>query len=309
MAASPRCCADLLPDLNVRVTLALLALTFSGPIWADSDTPLFDYANSQPTVTRPVNSALSKQIATFEAEMARHPPPPDAECAHTLGAIRFAQTYEDLGSAQSNSGDYEAAIEAFQKALACTPRAGTLYAALASEFLHVGRLSDARAATARGAQVSDNSPALDSIIMQIDFIEEHWADTVARLRAMVATQTDDERATYYQCFLWLAQRRAGVKEPELVTRTSELEGWPLPILETLNGKMTEQELLEAVQDEDNELRRRELLVEALYYTGQMRLANGQAETARRYFAAVVNQKVVHFIEHHMALAELIKMQD
>ena len=42
--------------------------------------------------------------------------------------------------------------------------------------------------------------------------------------------------------------------------------------------------------------------------GQLRLAKGEADTARRYFAATVNLKVLYFIEHHMALAEIAKMQ-
>lgn len=294
-------------------TLILAALTIvssaasAEEIEPGRETPLFDYANSQPTVTRPIDTTFTKEITAVEAEFTRHPPPPDAECAHTLGASRFARMYDDVGVFQSNIGDYDAAIISFQKALACTPRVANLYAELASEFLHKGRLAEARATLAKGTAIDAESAALDSVIMQLDFIEERWAESVSRLRAMIA-QTDDERATYYLCFLWLAQRRAGVKQPDLVTRTNEYDEWPAPILETLNGSRTEQELLEAVLEEKNEIRRRQLLVEALFYIGQRRLADGEALTARRYFATVVNQKVLQFIEHHLALAELVKMQ-
>jgi lipoprotein NlpI len=239
--------------------------------------------------------------------MARHPPPADSECAHTLGASRFARQYDDLGAAQSNAGDFTAAIASFEKALACTPRAPNLYAQLASELLHAGRLAEARSTAQRGAAIDASNSALDNILMQLDFIDERWADTVARLRAMIATQDDDERATYYQCFLWLAQRRAGVTQPELVERT-EYEEWPAPVLGVLKGTTTEAEVLEKVREQKNEQRRRELLVEALYYIGQLRLANGETETARRYFAATVNLKVLYFIEHHLALAEIVKMR-
>lgn len=272
-------------------------------------TPLFDYASSLPMVSRPFDQALRKQIATFEAEMARHPPPADAECAHTLGSSRFARMYDDLGTAQANAGDYAAAIVAFEKALACTPRATNIHAQLASELLHANRLADARATAVRGLAIDAENPALDSVLMQLDFIDERWADTVGRLRPMIVTQADDERATYYLCFLWLAQRRAGDKEPDLTSRNVQFEDWPAPILATLRGQQSEAELLEIVLEEQNELRRREILAEALYYIGQSRLANGERETARRYFAAVVNLKVLYFIEHHMALAEILKMQD
>jgi lipoprotein NlpI len=273
------------------------------------ETPLFDYATSLPVVTQPFNEALNKQIATFTAEMARHPPPPDAECAQTLGATRFARMYDDLGAAHSNAGDSEEAITAFEKALACTPRAAGIHAELAAALLNAGRIAEAREAATHGASIDNENAALDSVLMQLDFIEEHWADAVARLRAMIAQQKDDERATYYLCFLWLAQRRAGIEHPELVEHSFDKREWPAPILSTLKGELSEEELLEKVREEKNEVRRREILVEALYYVGQMRLANGERETARGYFAAVVNQKVLYFIEHPLALAELRKMRD
>ncbi|HEV7715414.1 MAG TPA: hypothetical protein VGO53_07450, partial [Steroidobacteraceae bacterium] len=135
-----------------------------------------------------------------------------------------------------------------------------------------------------------------------------WADAVARLRTVATTEPDDERATYWQCFLWLAQRRAGTRQPELATRTAGYDGWPTPILDALKGSVTEADVLAEVRKQPDERRRREILAEALYYMGQLRLANGDATTARRYFAATVNLKVLYFIEHHMALAEITKMR-
>jgi lipoprotein NlpI len=301
------------PELRVAGTLTLAALLFCSFIASaestdsGSRTPLFDYAIGQPVAPAPNDHFVRKQIATFEAEMSRHPPPSDSECAHTLGASRFAAQYDDLGTAQSNAGNYDAAIEAYEKALACAPRAADIHAELATELFHAGRLSDARTTAARGVALSENSSDFDSVLMQLDFIEEHWAEAVSRLRAMATAETDPQRATYYQCFLWLAQRRAGVKHPELVSR-DEYEEWPAQILATLKGTMTEAELLDEIRAQKNEVSRREELVEALYYIGQSRLATGETETARRYFAAGVNLKVLYFIEHHLALAEIIKMR-
>ena len=276
-----------------------------------SDTPLFDYASTQPTVTQPFNDAIRKQIATIESELARHPAPPDEDCAHTLGANRFARQYSDLALAHSNAGDYEEALVIAEKALACAPRDPDLHAQVASELMHVGRRAEARTALQRGLALLEHSStgtALESLIMQLDFIDERWADSVARLRAMIATETDEERATYYQCFLWLAQRRAGVGQPEL-TKPTKYEEWPATLLQMLKGAASEEQVLDDVKAQKNEHRRREVLVEALYYVGQLRLANGETETARRYFAAAVNLKVLYFIEHHMALAELTKMRE
>jgi lipoprotein NlpI len=302
---------------------AARSLTLAAAIWlgssparaADqppaSDTPLFDYATAQPTYTQPFNDFVRKQIASIEAEMARHPPPPDEDCARTLGASRFARQYSDLGVARSNAGEYDEAIATFRKAVACAPRVPEYYGQLAAELMHAGELAEARTAIQRGLALVEQpsgASALESMLMQLDFIDEHWADTVARLRAMIATESDDERAEYYQCFLWLAQRRAGVRHPELVKR-AEYEQWPATLLSMLKGTATEVQVLDEVKDQKNERRRREVLVEALYYVGQLRLANGETETARRYFAAAVNLKVLYFIEHHMALAEITKMRE
>jgi lipoprotein NlpI len=274
---------------------------------SDSAMPLLDYAQEQPLPTQPFGEAIGKRLARVQTEMDRHPPPPDSECGRTLGAIRFAQLYEDLGSARSGLGDYDGAIEAYDKALACTPRAPEIYSELASELIHVGRLAEARAAAEHGLAIDGEVSSLDSTLAQIDFIEEHWADAVARLRTVAITEPDDERATYWQCFLWLAQRRAGTRVPELVSRT-EYDQWPRQILDTLNGTLTEAYLLSVIRKQAGERRRREILAEALYYIGQMRLANGETDTARRYFAATVNLKVLYFIEHHLALAEITKMR-
>ena len=275
---------------------------------APSATPLLDYALEQTLPTLQYGEALTKRLASVTAEMQRHPPPEGNECVHTLGASRFAQQYDDLGSARSGLGDDTGAIEAYEKALACTPRAPAIYAELASELLHVGRLADARRAAERGTALDRDSAALDSVLSQIDFVQERWADAVARLRTVATTEPDDERATYWQCFLWLAQRRAGTRQPELATRNAGYDGWPTPILDALKGSVTEADVLAEVRKQPDERRRREILAEALYYLGQLRLANGDATTARRYFAATVNLKVLYFIEHHMALAEITKMR-
>jgi lipoprotein NlpI len=118
---------------------------------------------------------------------------------------------------------------------------------------------------------------------------------------------NDEQATYWQCFLWLAQLHAGTKDPALVKRRLA-DGWPAPILESLQGKITEDELVEAVQEEHDQPRQRDILSEALFYTGQQRLAAHQTDEAVKYFTATVNLQVLYFIEHQLATAELQKLR-
>lgn len=292
--------------------LALSALATVGAGAADQPgttgaTPLLDYAQEQTLPTLPFSDSLWKRLTRITSELERHPPPATSECAHTLGASRFASLYDDLGAVRSNLGDSEGAVEAFEKALACTPRAAPVHAALAAELLSLGRLDEARAVAERGLAVDRDESSLEVVLSRIDFIQERWAEAAARFRTAATVEPDDERATYWQCFLWLAQRRAGSLHPALASRV-EYDEWPAPILDVLKGTIPEEELLPLIRSEESERRRREMLAEALYYLGEMRLANGNTELARRYFAAAVNLKVLYFIEHHMALAEIAKLR-
>ncbi|MEP7244621.1 MAG: tetratricopeptide repeat protein [Gammaproteobacteria bacterium] len=295
---------------RIRFALAVLLLlpfALAREAVASSATPLLDYAQDMPLPEQPNGDSLSKRLASVQAEMQRHPPPPESDCAHTLGASRFAESYGDLGEARSATGDYPGAIDAFENALSCSPRSAAIHSELAAELMHVNRLAEARTIAERGIALDGDERSLDTVLSQLDFIQERWANAVARLRTLAVTETDGERATYWQCFLWLAQRRAGTQRPEL-PKHEEYTLWPAFILDALQGHISEQELLGVLRKEDDEHRRRELLAEALYYVGQLRLANGDADTARRYFAATVNLKVLYFIEHHMALAELARMR-
>jgi lipoprotein NlpI len=111
---------------------------------------------------------------------------------------------------------------------------------------------------------------------------------------------------------WLSQMRAGVPRPELVERTPG-DGWPQPLLLYMRGEYTEAELTVPVRrgdDEDNpqpNTSTDERLCEALFYVGEAYWARGQLDVARDYFAALVNIKVIYFLEHGLALAEIAKL--
>jgi lipoprotein NlpI len=138
-------------------------------------------------------------------------------------------------------------------------------------------------------------------------IEEHWADAVARFRTLAITESDAQQAQYWLCFLWFAQRRAGVQKPELPERDA-YEPWPTPILSALKGELSESDVVAEIAQDDSDIHRREKLVEALYYIGESRLAAGETEVARQYFAATVSLKVLYYIEPNLALAELMKLR-
>ncbi len=256
------------------------------------------------------------RAVTFE--MSRHPPPSNDECAHTLGASRFAQQYARLATIHDQLGNFEAALEANESALACRPREGSYEAAIASAHLNLDHLAEARAAVERGYVIDPDNPDVREVRARLDFIQERWADATTRFRLEVLEEkyANSPYTDYARCYLWLAQRRAGVRDPKVPepprsgSKEQQDRGthWPAPILDTLRGKLTENDLVNVIR-EDGDSEEREWLSEALFYVGELRLAEGDAETARRHFASVVNLRVLNFVEYGMARAELQKMRD
>jgi hypothetical protein len=281
-------------------SIALLA----GNALAASETPLFDYARELPFISVVSDQTRVLSAALYEIE---HNAPPKEGCSRKLGANRFAEMYETVGAAQAALGDSAVAIDSLTRSLACNPRVARVHASLAAQLMELRRFDEARAAAlrARAIDVEDETAAI--VLMQMDLVEERWSEAIAGLRELLARSVSPNRATNWEIFLWIAQRRARVPDPE--DSAAELtDDWPRPALEFLRGALTENDVLDVVQDEDDDRRQREKLCEALYYVGQARLSNGDIENARLYFTATVNLKVMYFIEHHLALAELEKMR-
>lgn len=284
-------------------------LTLVGMIDAHAEkspTPLLDYAGTVPSGTLIDGEMIQRELNRITHELERTPPP-ETDCAKTLGAGRFATLLDDLGTARASLGDSEGAIDAYREALECNPRAVYLHADLATELMHSGRFDEARTVTRTGSGINPSDIRLGNVTARLDFIQEQWTDAVARLKVSVIEAEDDDQAAYLQCFLWLAQRRAGIRNPELASRELVIE-WPRPLLDALRDRITEADVLEAIKEESNERRQREILSEALYYLGQKRMADGETDIARQYFAATANLKVRYFVEHYMALAELTKIR-
>lgn len=285
--------------------------------------PLIAYAlelgqsESRSEVSARQTATTDLRAVTFE--MSRHPRPSNEDCAHTLGASRFARQYARLATIQDQLGNFDAVIEANRSALACEPRVASHEAAIASAHLALEHIAEARAAAERGHTIDPEDPDVRDVRARIDFIQEHWADATARFRLQVLDDrySGSSLADYSRCFLWLAQRRAGVRHPELpipplsdpkAQAEVRIKHWPMQILDTLRGDLDEESLVDVIR-ENGEREAREWLTEALFYVGELRLAEGDAETARRHFASVVNLKVLNFVEYGMARAELRKMRD
>jgi lipoprotein NlpI len=131
---------------------------------------------------------------------------------------------------------------------------------------------------------------------------------------VAASDEDRVQAGYGQLMFWLAQKRAGVAKPEFVARTPG-EGWPQPLLLYMQGQYTERELITLIEEGDSDENSQpntstdERLCEALFYVGEDYWARGQPDVARDYLASLVNIRVLYFLEHNLALAEIAKLRD
>lgn len=255
--------------------------------------------------------AAQVRESVHELEQARAPK--DEECAGAIGASRYAALYVELGTARNSEGDFTGAAAEFRRAHACRPRDANILAALAGALFDSRDYRGARDAINESLALDPRDVSANRLAGNLDYVEERWADAIARFRYVAASDPDRQQAGYGQLMFWLAQRRAGVANPEYVERTPG-EGWPRPLLLYMRGEYTEAELIkpiEAGDDDSNMLANTstdERLCEALFYVGEEYWARGQPDVARDYFAALVNIKVLFFIEHGIALAELAKLR-
>ncbi len=255
------------------------------------------------------NSGLSE--ALHQREQGRVPS--DEECAHSMGAARFANLHIQVAAARTGEGDFAGAASDYRRAHACRPRDADILAALAGVLFDARDIRGARDAINASLAIDPRSVSSNRIAGNLDFVEQRWADATARFRYVAASDEDRVQAAYGQLMYWLSQRRAGVMKPELVTRTPG-EGWPQPVLQFMRGETDEAGLLEPIRDGDSDSNTQantstdERLCEALYYVGEEYWARGQPDVARDYFAALVNIKVIYFLEHGLALAEIAKLR-
>jgi len=239
--------------------------------------------------------------------------PADKECARAIGAARYAGLYVDLAGARSAEGDYRGAADEFRKAHACRPHDADILTALAGSLFDAHDYGAARDAINSALAIDARDISVNRLAGNLDYIEEHWADAIARFRYVAASDPDRIQAGYGQLMYWLAQRRAGIARPEFVARTPG-EGWPQPLLLHMRGQYSEAELIAPIKDGDSDSNTQpntstdERLCETLFYVGEEYWARGQPDVARDYLAALVNIKVLYFVEHGIALAEIRKLR-
>jgi len=301
-----------------RATAALLALWLASPASSLAEVdghPLLELARERANEPDKAVRGAADGSAVREARHALEQAhvPADADCAAAIGAARFAALHGEFATSSADAGDLAAAAEGYRHAHACRPHDPNILAALAGVLFDARDLRGARDAIEASLAIDPRSVSSNRIAANLDFVEEHWADAIARFRYVASSDDNRRQAGYGQLMYWLAQLRGGIARPEFVARTPA-EQWPQPLLLYMRGEYTEAELLGPINagDRDDNIipntSTDERLCEALFYVGEEHWARGQPDVARDYFAALVNIKVLYFLEHGLALAEIAKLR-
>jgi lipoprotein NlpI len=284
------------------------------PATAGATHPLLEFAHRYEEEQEHAERYIASRSRLREAEHALEQGrvPPESDCARSLGAQRYADLYTTLAAARAADGDLTGAAAAYRSAHACRPRDPDILAALGGVLIDARDVAAARANLDAALAIDPRSVSTNRLAGNLAFVDERWADAVARFRYVAASDPDRVQAGYGQLMLWLAQARAGMPHPEYVTRAPG-DGWPEPLLLYLVGEYTEDELVARVVEGDSDSNiqpntsTKERLCEALFYVGEAYWARGDRDTARDYFAALVNLRVLYFLEHGLALAEITKL--
>jgi tetratricopeptide (TPR) repeat protein len=293
--------------------------------------PLVAFAATLDAATPPGQQGRLADLRTIEAALARTPSPDDG-CSQSLGAARFGALHARLAVARQGLGDRRGAMDAWRRALDCEPRNPRHHVALGSLLLTFGDLEGTRAQVERASRLDPRQNGLEELQARLAFVAGDWPEATAgalrvatRLEGWTpggaaATPDDDEGTTrdpatgdasegdevaaFWRLLALLAQRRSGSPLQDAQAPDLEPENrWPAPLWRHVLGSLDERGIVAVIETQDA-LRQREMTCEALYYTAQLAFANGRHDDGRGRLARVVNLKVLDYVEHDMALAEL-----
>jgi lipoprotein NlpI len=204
-----------------------------------------------------------------------------------------------------NSGRAAAALEDLEAALKLQPKVLDWQVDRANVLAKLGRLTEAEAVFAALKRQAPGNDYLRSALAVFRFGEGRFAEAEPLFRAV---KPDDANQPYETIFAYLAGLRHGVPDAAwLRQHRAAGAGWPAPIQRFLLGEIDRTALLQAARD-TFDLRTTEQQCEAYFTLGEVALAAGDQEAARREFENCVQSGIVGFIEYGLAKRELERLQ-
>lgn len=227
-------------------------------------------------------------------------------------APRHPRPFQLRGDAKFELGDCKGAIDDYDAVVYNDPTYGHAYVGRARAHLALG---DKEAAEADLVQAVEQTPVQPTTYAERG---RYYYDTgrpkeaVADLEAAVKAEPKDQ--DYTRLFLFLARAKLGERKEAAAELKAYADGrekkddWYGKVTAFLSGQMKEDAFLAAAKNE-NENRAREQECESSWYSGAVRLLDGDTAGAKALLERCVATDVRHFIEYSsakMALAGMAK---
>ena len=203
-----------------------------------------------------------------------------------------------------NSGRAAAALEDLEAALKLQPKVLDWQIDRANALAKLGRLAEAEAVFETLMRQAPGNDYLRNALAVFRFGEGRFAEAEPLFQAV---RPDDANRSYEMIFAYLAGLRRGWPDRGWL-QANRMRGteWPASIQRYLLGEIDRAALLQAARD-TFDLRTTEQQCEAYFTLGEVALAAGDQEAARREFENCVQSGIVGFIEYGLAKRELERL--
>jgi tetratricopeptide (TPR) repeat protein len=213
-----------------------------------------------------------------------------------------------LANILAQQKQYEEAIKSYNRAALLKPDAWRIHAGLARAYLGTGQDSEASKAFSAALRLNPRNAGLNraysyaalglrkgslaAINARVYLQRQGWRDDQSLYMVVVA---------HYGYRMAERSKDAAEVLEEAATR-SDTSGWPYPVVEYLQGKLTTEALLALATDTDKK-------TEAHAYLGLDMSLKGEREAALKHLRWVRENGNRDFIEYPLAVAELNRLEE
>ncbi|HEX8775902.1 MAG TPA: tetratricopeptide repeat protein [Pyrinomonadaceae bacterium] len=202
---------------------------------------------------------------------------------------------------------YEEAIKTYKQAALLKPDAWRIHAGLAHAYLALGQDSEASKAFSAALRLEPRTSYLNRIYSYTAL--RMGRGSLAAVNAAIYLRREgwrDKHSLYmalvvHYGYRMSKQTKEAAKVLEDSTALGDTSGWPYPVIEYLQQKLTADELLARATDNDKQ-------TEAHAYIGLALSLNGEREAALEHLRWVRENGNRGFIEYPLALSEIARLE-
>ncbi|MCZ6836278.1 MAG: tetratricopeptide repeat protein [Planctomycetota bacterium] len=222
------------------------------------------------------------------------------------------RSHQELGELCLELGQFELAGEYLREAVARVPSAASAWRTLGWSSWGIQRYDDAIESFSKAIEEDEFNlnGHLGRGVTRV--FMGRFEESLTDLKH--ATSSSQQRTDYAHFFLYLTRLRLGLDDAASQTlrahkssrRPDSGADWPGSVTEFLLGEMTEEQLLERI-NETGSMPDPLIAVEGYYYIAMMRMFAGDEAGAIEAFRRSLDTKVYHYYEYHASQAELNRL--